>query len=181
MVDRNNKGMFVKGHKNMNNYYNKSTQKIEEKVIDLYIVEELGSVTIGKKLDISKTTVLRILKRNNISMRTISESGRKLYQNGYKHPMQKLGPKKKKHDTCGRSSKGPFMSKDGYIHIWKDNKVKRYHRWIWEELNGKIPEGYVIHHEDGDKMNNNIQNLEMIKNSEHTKLHWERGDIRCAQ
>jgi len=30
-------------------------------------------------------------------------------------------------------------------------------------------------------MNNNIQNLEMIKNSEHTKLHWERGDIRCAQ
>lgn len=45
------------------------------------------------------------------------------------------------------------------------------HRDIWEHHNGKIPEGYDIHHIDCDKSNNNIENLECLPKSEHTRLY----------
>jgi len=34
-----------------------------------------------------------------------------------------------------------------------------------------IPEGYVVHHIDGDPWNNNIDNLQMMTRAEHTILH----------
>jgi len=48
---------------------------------------------------------------------------------------------------------------------------KRVHRLVWVEHNGAIPEGMVIHHKDGDKSNNDISNLEMMKRGDHVKLH----------
>lgn len=45
------------------------------------------------------------------------------------------------------------------------------HRKVWECYNGPIPEGYDIHHKDGDKSNNNIDNLELLSHSEHAKHH----------
>ena len=48
---------------------------------------------------------------------------------------------------------------------------KRLHRYIWEYYNGEIPKGYQIHHIDGDKNNNNINNLEAIHKVKHATLH----------
>lgn len=48
---------------------------------------------------------------------------------------------------------------------------KRMHRYVWEFYNGEIPKGYHIHHKDGDKSNNNIENLEMILGKKHCKYH----------
>jgi len=45
------------------------------------------------------------------------------------------------------------------------------HRYIWEQANGKIPDRYHIHHKDENKLNNNLDNLELISASEHTRLH----------
>jgi hypothetical protein len=47
----------------------------------------------------------------------------------------------------------------------------REHRVIWEGEHGSIPIGHVIHHIDGNKRNNAIDNLACISNSEHMKLH----------
>lgn len=44
-------------------------------------------------------------------------------------------------------------------------------RNIWKYFNGPIPEKHHIHHKDGDPTNNNIDNLECISSSDHTKLH----------
>jgi HNH endonuclease len=49
------------------------------------------------------------------------------------------------------------------------------HRDVWEYHYGKIPEGYQIHHKDGDKLNNEIENLECIEHSEHVKKHWDEN------
>lgn len=49
----------------------------------------------------------------------------------------------------------------------------RMHRFVWLCEKGEIPEGYQIHHKDGDKSNNDISNLELISLSEHLKLHAE--------
>lgn len=55
------------------------------------------------------------------------------------------------------------------------------HRLVWEENFGKIPEGCVVHHIDGDRKNNNIDNLAIMASGAHTRLHnlgvepWNKG------
>lgn len=50
------------------------------------------------------------------------------------------------------------------------------HRWVWINYYGKIPNNMDIHHKDGNKDNNEIENLELLTRSEHQKKHWMQGD-----
>lgn len=67
-------------------------------------------------------------------------------------------------------------------------KGKRLHRTVWEYHNGPIPEGCDIHHVDGDRSNNDISNLQLLKESEHHSKHMNeperkeksREDIKIA-
>lgn len=68
------------------------------------------------------------------------------------------------------------MHPKGYIlsTITDDNGVQhsiKFHRFIWECANGEIPEGFDVHHKDGDKLNNSIFNLELMERFEHNHLH----------
>lgn len=60
---------------------------------------------------------------------------------------------------------GYYLCHDGY------GAGHRLHRDVWEFYNCKIPKGYDIHHKDHDKSNNDIENLQLMKNGEHQKLH----------
>jgi hypothetical protein len=55
---------------------------------------------------------------------------------------------------------------------------KYEHRIIWEKHNGKIPSGYIVHHIDGNRINNNIDNLELLPKKQHdflsTKTTWAK-------
>jgi len=62
---------------------------------------------------------------------------------------------------------------DGYYH----SKQKRsLHRDKWKHYRGHIPDGYVIHHKDGNKINNNMKNLELMSRPQHT-AHHRAGEI----
>ena len=50
-------------------------------------------------------------------------------------------------------------------------KRKYCHRLIWEQDIGPIPEGYDIHHKDGNKLNNLLENLECLSKADHMRLH----------
>lgn len=46
------------------------------------------------------------------------------------------------------------------------------HHLVWEQEYGiPVPDGYIIHHRDGNKRNNRIDNLELIKKEVHSKMH----------
>jgi endogenous inhibitor of DNA gyrase (YacG/DUF329 family) len=48
------------------------------------------------------------------------------------------------------------------------------HRQVWEDANGDIPDGYEVHHKDGNPANNQISNLELRKRKEHQKYHGKQ-------
>ena len=59
----------------------------------------------------------------------------------------------------------------GYLGARIDGKLVLMHRYVWEYYNGEIPSGYVVHHKDADKMNNDISNLECLPNKDHSTMH----------
>lgn len=65
-----------------------------------------------------------------------------------------------------------YLRSDGYIQLaGKDIGPPKYkefeHRYVWKTIKGKIPKDHEIHHIDGDRTNNNIDNLECIHRSKH--------------
>jgi|WetSurMetagenome_2_1015567.scaffolds.fasta_scaffold1032607_2 hypothetical protein len=63
-----------------------------------------------------------------------------------------------------------------------NGKSYRVHRLIWEAVNGSIPDGHVIHHIDGNPLNNDIANLACMTNAEHVRLHrQEDGAVPPSQ
>ena len=65
---------------------------------------------------------------------------------------------------------------DGYKMTWSDNlnKSVREHHKVWFEKYNHWPDsskGEQIHHIDGDRLNNNINNLQICSVSEHTRIH----------
>ena len=54
----------------------------------------------------------------------------------------------------------------------KRNYKKYLHRLIFEDFYGiEVPEGFVVHHKDGNKLNNCILNLELMREFDHRSLH----------
>ncbi len=47
----------------------------------------------------------------------------------------------------------------------------RAHVWVWKCLKFPIPKGCHIHHIDGDKSNNAIENLQIMDRTSHLRLH----------
>lgn len=73
---------------------------------------------------------------------------------------------------------------DGIRYTWEKScryaasNGKLLHREVWKHFNGEIPEGYVIHHIDGDPSNNDISNLQIMTISEHTKFHRQSSETK---
>jgi hypothetical protein len=52
-----------------------------------------------------------------------------------------------------------------------------HYRKIYEQHHGKIPKGYHIHHKDGNRNNNSIENLVCLSPEEHFMVHKNNGDM----
>lgn len=48
---------------------------------------------------------------------------------------------------------------------------ERLHRAVWTHFNGPVPEGFHVHHKDGNRANNTIENLELLSGHEHLSYH----------
>lgn len=66
----------------------------------------------------------------------------------------------------------------GYPMVYSEfhKKAIKEHDYIWFLSNGKLPDRdkkEQVHHIDGDKMNNNIDNLILVDVNEHSRIHKE--------
>ena len=65
-----------------------------------------------------------------------------------------------------------------YRTVFIDGKQIREHRYVMEKYLGrKLESSEIVHHIDGDGLNNDIGNLEVMTRSEHTKHHYENGSV----
>jgi hypothetical protein len=66
-------------------------------------------------------------------------------------------------------------------YFWRHDKWKEapvaLHRQIWIDSNGPIPKGHIIHHKDGNTLNNLIENLESLSPKDHAILHMKERKV----
>jgi hypothetical protein len=67
-----------------------------------------------------------------------------------------------------------FIREGGYYRrgsTTKENPERWLHRYIWHKEKGPIPEGYIVHHKDEIKANNDISNFKLLKFEVHSSHH----------
>lgn len=114
-------------------------------IIKLY-EDGFSCENIANMFSMSRQAVWERLKRNKVQLRTKKILPFIIYDN------IKFTP-----------------SGHGYYRATIRTKHISLHRYKYEKEIGKIPEGYDIHHIDGNKQNNDLSNLECLSKSDHTK------------
>ena len=68
---------------------------------------------------------------------------------------------------------------------WKSGQLW-LHREVWKNTHGDIPPKHVIHHKDGDRDNNTLENLELLSFTEHSARHpnveaWRKNIAKACE
>lgn len=82
--------------------------------------------------------------------------------------------------SCGEiiGQRGSILSKilkkNGYHHFSKSNGYRNpqqtlVHRFIYEYFNGPIPPGLEVDHIDGDRLNNRLDNLQLLSAKDNAR------------
>ena len=69
------------------------------------------------------------------------------------------------------------------VDLWNGSKrdTRSVHILVYEAFIGKIKKGMMIHHKDENKLNNDVENLEMLSCQTHNRIHhggkpsWNKG------
>lgn len=72
--------------------------------------------------------------------------------------------------------RAPRLQKNGYLTLSIGNKKKYVHRMVMEEYLGRpLRSDEHVHHINGDRTDNRIENLEVISASEHERRHAKKS------
>lgn len=117
---------------------------------DMYINKKMSCAAIGKVFGIDPVRIYTLLIEYGIKLRTKKEASLK----GDKHPKWK----------------GGWYNHSGYKVITVDCNRMYEHRYIVEQYLGrKLLKDEVIHHINGNKSDNRIENLQIMSAKQHFK------------
>ena len=123
-----------------------------------------STYALGRAYGVNHVTIWRHLRRTGI----------KMHPRGWQ-PGNKCSPGPPIGNTNGRKRGGPYRQSGGYVLTFdRAGHNSTIHRACWEAYRGPIPKGHVIHHIDGNRTNNAIENLVCMTNGEHIGLHNAR-------
>ena len=153
------------------------SDEVKSIIVKLYKYTHMRMQDIVDEVKLPYYVVLDILQQN------FTEE----YMNNRKSQFyreSKLGEKNPMTNKCGENHpnyRGLVEDGNGYYMIskpdWytgrKGSKHVFHHSVVMSESIGitEIPKGFVVHHIDGDKHNNSIDNLCLMTNAGHSKLH----------
>lgn len=64
------------------------------------------------------------------------------------------------------------ITEHGYRRIRVSSRQQRFeHVLVWESHHGPVPNGYELHHRNGNKLDNRIDNLQLVTRLEHKRIH----------
>jgi uncharacterized protein (DUF1330 family) len=153
----------------------------------LYYVERYTLKEMTKFFNCAESSLADFRKRNDLPVR----AGR--WANG--HPLKgkyhtaetrhKISMKRKGKNTGSDNPMwkgGKFVTVSGYRVIKAENHPFAYkgyireHRLVMEQNLGRyLSKGEEVHHRNGDKLDNRIENLVVLSASEHAQLHQPKG------
>jgi DNA-binding CsgD family transcriptional regulator len=130
-----------------------------EKMLQMY-ADGMSAPDVGMAAGISAQSVYFHLTRLGAKVRTVSEANKLAYKN--KKYLRRSGPNH-------HSWKGGCIDKNGYKKIALGNgKQSSEHKVVWEKEHGPLPEGWIIHHLNGIRDDNRLENLLGIPRRRHS-------------
>lgn len=150
----------------------------EEELRQMYWGDELSIVDISKKTGLSQGGVRHLMTVYGIKSRTLSESvtiARRSHRSSYVGRKQsqetiakRVASRKRNHTAIGVST-----DQKGYLRYTTGQYEGRLvHVVIMENHIGrKLLSGECVHHINGNKQDNRIENLRLMKMGEHSTLH----------
>ena len=135
------------------------------------VKKEPSVMNVRKKID--ESFVSNLIKRGILKLDKNGEIWRQYHIRPHDKQLIKIKIRKIGH-----------ISQYGYKDISVPHNRKKYtfraHRIIWVYHHGRIPEGKVINHIDGNRTNNRIENLEVVTYSENT-IHSFKNNLRVIK
>lgn len=135
----------------------------KDRLRQLYKAENKTQAEIGKYFGCSESIVYQRLKEYGITRRTHKENMEIVKK-------RKLSAGNKHWNWSG----GRAKNKDGYIVVLlRDHRLANSngrvmeHRLIWEMHHGELPDGWLVHHLNGIRDDNRIENLEAMPRKSH--------------
>ncbi len=120
-------------------------KKPSRKILNELVTNGFTTKEIAVRLNVSTTSVLSWLRGYDLPFNDFFHKGYSISHNGYKLVKKEVG------------------------------KYQREHRKIVENsLKRKLTNEEIVHHINGDKFDNRLENLQIMSKSEHCKLHLPR-------
>ena len=141
-----------------------------DRLEELYWKHELSTEQIAAKYGVAGCTIRQLMYKFGIPRRTVREAGKARVRVGRKYCRARG-----KDNPAWKG--GRRIDSRGYVNLYMPEHPRARssdyvfeHIVVWEKRHGPVPKGWHIHHRNGIKHDNRIENLEAMTPKKHHEL-----------